>query len=238
VQVSDHTESSPGANLLFNGPPLGDARLVDINGHHAVVGTRLNSGLSYDQQTMFLSAPDQNVQWLEPANTGVIVSAVGLSEDEVLTIARGLRSVDRTEWERLLATAPGRIAVTPPTVAAGPEPTFTGEEAAIADVFHTWVSRPDVDTTVTILEDGDALRDTIDQVRIQNPGSADHSATVSAVTMIDDTHALVTFSILTDGQVALADQQGAAIKIDGSWKVSRATYCATISHGAVRCPAG
>jgi hypothetical protein len=222
---------------LFNGSPFGDARLVDVNGHHAVVGAPLNSGLSYDQQTMFLSAADQNVQWLEPANTAVTVSAVGLSEDDLFAIARGLRTVDRSEWERLLVTAPGRIGVAPVTP-SGPEPTFTGDEGVIADVFRTWVSRPDVDTTVSILEDGDALRGTIEQVRTQDPGSADHTARVDAVQLVDDTHARVTFSIFTGSNLTLGNQQGAAVKVDGTWRVSRATYCATISLGTVRCPPG
>jgi hypothetical protein len=238
VHIADHSDDTPGANLVLPGN-----RLVDVSGRHAVVGAHVNSGVSYDQQTQFLDAADQNVQFLEPANTLVTVRAVGLSEDDVLAIARALETVDRSAWERLLASAPGPatpgpvgpVLTSPPPA---PEPTFTGDEAAIVDVFHTWVSRPDVDTTVSILEDGDALRDTIEQVRLQNVGAGDHSSTVSAVSMIDDAHALVTFSILTNGQLTLANQQGAAIKIDGSWRVSRATYCATIGLGAVKCPPG
>jgi hypothetical protein len=49
---------------------------------------------------------------------------------------------------------------------------------------------------------------------------------------------LVTFSILTNGAMTLANQRGSAVKIDGTWHVSRATYCATVGLGVVQCPAG
>jgi hypothetical protein len=236
VHLGEHSDYTPGSNLLPSGAPPGEKRVVDVNGHHAVVGAQLNSGLSYDQQTLFLSAADQYVQWLEPANTLVTVSAVGLSEADVLAIARGLRTVDRNDWERLLATAPGRNGAVP-LDSSGPEPAFTGEEGAIADVFRLWVSGPDIDTTVSLLEDGEALRDTIGQVRAQNPDAQNHTARVDAVRLIDDTHALVTFSISTNGGgVSLLGQQGGAVKIDGTWHVNRSTYCSLISLGGTTCP--
>jgi hypothetical protein len=234
VHVDDDSEQPPGTALLSN---IGDPTLIAFAGHHAVVSSQLNAGLTYDQQSSFLQAADQYVQWLAPANTRVTVAGLGLSEAEVLAIAQGMRTVDRTGWEQFLVQAPGRVGA-PPADLSVPEPEFTGDEAAIADVFRTWVSRPDVDTTVSILEDGEALRDTIDQVRTRNPGSENHSARVDAVRLVDDTHALVTFSILTGESLTLGNQQGAAVKIDGTWHVSRATYCATVSLGAVSCPPG
>lgn len=231
VQIDDDSAQPPGTSLLSN---IGDAKLVEFAGHHAVVSSQLNAGLIYDQQSAFLQGADQYLQWLAPANTRVTVVGLGLSEAEVLAIAQGLRTVDRTGWEQFLVQAPGRVGA-PPADVSLPEPEFSGEAAAIADVFHTWVSRPDVETTVSILEDGEALRDTIEQVRTE-PGSENHSARVDAVQLVDDAHALVTFSIFTGESLTLGNQQGAAVKIDGTWRVSRATYCATISLGTVSCP--
>jgi hypothetical protein len=240
VFIEDHSERSPGSNLLVTGGPFGDRRIVDVNGRHAVLGSQMDGGIVFNQQTQFLAEGDRTVQWLEPGNTRVMLVTVGLSEDEVLAVARGLRTVDASEWQQLHVTTPGPTDTAPPVTAAPstPEPEFTGEEAAIADVFHRWVSRPDVDSTVAILEDGEALRDTIEQVRTRNPGSDNHSARVDAVQLVDDTHASVTFSILTGGSLTLANQNGTAVKIDGTWHVSRATYCATVGMGVVQCPPG
>jgi hypothetical protein len=237
VFVADHAQQSPGANLLTSGAGLLDRRVVDVNGRHAVLGSQINSGIVLGTQTAFLGSADENIQWLAPGNTLVTLVATGLREDEVLAIARGLLAVDSTLWEQFHVVAPGRIGAAPVDPSA-PEPELTGEDAAIADVFRTWVSAPAVDTTVSILEDGDALRDTIEQVRAQNPGSAGHTARVDAVQLVDASHALVTFSIFSNGNLTLGNQQGGAVKIDGTWHVSRATYCSTISLGAVQCPPG
>ncbi len=132
VRVVDGTQAPPGASLS---PFFGD-RLVEVRGHHAVVGPRLASaGLVSDQQTAFLQSANQFVQWLEPGNVRVTVSGVGLSEDEVLAVAEGLRAVDAEQWEQLLVQAPGRSGAAPSGSTETP-PTFTGEQAQIADAYR------------------------------------------------------------------------------------------------------
>jgi hypothetical protein len=120
-----------------------------------------------------------------------------------------------------------------------PQSQYEGEEAAIAEVFRTWISGPGVDATVPLIEDGDGLRDAISQVPAGPEGARKHSARVDVVRLVDDTYALVTFSILDEnGNVVLGNQQGGAVKIDGNWRVSRATYCALVAQGGIQCPPG
>jgi len=54
--------------------------------------------------------------------------------------------------------------------------------------------------------------------------------------MVDNTHAQVIYSILSHGSVVLPNQRGGAVKIDGSWKMSRAGYCALVAQGGIQCP--
>lgn len=236
VHVADHTQFAPGANLTPPPGPFGDNRIVDVNGRHAVVGARMNTGVGFDLQTGFLGNPDHTVQWLAPGNTLVTVIAKGLSEADALAIARGLRAVDPSEWARVHAAAPGRVGATPADLSQ-PEPVFSGDEEQIAEVFRTFIGGPDLDTRVLLIEDGEALRETLSE-EPNGQGSQSYSARVDRVQLVDDTHAVVTYSLVANGSVLLSTQQGEAVKVDGTWKMSRASYCALVARGGITCPPG
>jgi hypothetical protein len=237
VYIVDDSEMPPGLNLMPV-PSIGgerDPHLVEVRGHHAVATRQLMSSMGFDQQTLFLRGADQNLQWLEPANVMVTVNGVGLSEDELLKIANDLEVVDRSGWEHLLVQAPG-LGTGGTASPTEPEPVLEGDERAAADAFHTWISPGDLEQLVTRIEDGDALRDVLAESQTHVDPAATYEARVHEVRLVDPDHALVTFSLLRDGAALLANQQGVAVRIDGRWVVSRATYCAIVAMGGVSCP--
>lgn len=68
-----------------------------------------------------------------------------------------------------------------------------------------------------------------------NPQAQSTTATVSAVEIVDATHANVTYTLLMGGAPALPDQNGQAVKDGDRWKVAAMTFCAlaTLQGGEV-----
>ncbi len=90
-------------------------------------------------------------------------------------------------------------------------------------------NHPDDDTRV-IVEDGDALLDVIHQGLAQHsPADLEkYSGAVSAVRMLDVDHAEVQYTLLFDGRSQFGVRTGVAVRLDGSWRVSRATECSLL----------
>ncbi len=176
---------------------------------------------------------------------GVYNATTAAADCDLVGVASRITQVDGPTWSQTLANLddkvhqPDQATTTTPAPAPlsnSPEPQYNGEEATIANVFKTWISGPGVDATVPLLEDGEALRGALSQ-----PAPAlsaqPHSARIDAAHLVDNTHADVTFSILDqNGNAVLPNQQGAAVKIDGTWRVSRDTYCALVAKGGIQCP--
>ena len=197
-----------------------------------------NVGGTFGPQTQFLIGADITLTWLEPGNVMVKVIGVGLSEDEVLRIGRGLRVVDDAGWDELLVQAPGRVGV-PRSVRPGAAPTFTGEASLVADAFYSWLDATNgktADELAAGIEDGDQLRETFAAVQAGSASLGVLSARVDAVRLVSSERALVTFSILANGSPKLGDQQGGAVRVNGRWVVSQATYCGVVALVGVSCP--
>jgi hypothetical protein len=245
IRLADAVDRSPGAALSDVGPSSigADPHIVGVRGHHAVV-TRiaLNGGGTYSPQTMFMIGANQVVEWREPKGVSVTVSGVGLSEAEVLAVARDLEATDLTGWTALVAQAPGR------TGGFGSAPStqtlFKGEEGAVAQAFHDWIDRiGKPGATTADIEGGqtapgsDGLAQTFADLFSSPALPPRLSVDVTGVRIVQPDRALVRFSILSNGQPKLSDQQGGAVKIDGRWRVSRSTFCSVIALVNVRCPA-
>ncbi len=142
--------------------------------------------------------------------------------------------------ETTTTAAPTTTAPAPTTTAASPPapptdggatattagPTFTGDEALIADNWTKLFdgSLPAADKAA-LLENGDQYTKEI-EAQAASPITKAATAAVSAVTMTSDTTADVIYSLLLSGQVALPDQKGQAVLQDGVWKVSAQTFLA------------
>lgn len=120
-----------------------------------------------------------------------------------------------------------------------PPPDFQGEEAAIAQMMTTWASGPGVDATVKLIEDGEALRGTITAVDAspQVQAARDPGIRIHSIELVGEDHAILTFDLLLGTDVSVGGLTGATVKIDGSWRLSRDTYCRIAQYVQVTCPA-
>jgi WD40 repeat protein len=126
-----------------------------------------------------------------------------------------------------------------PTTTTAPVPDFAGEKAAIERMIKDWGSRLGVDATVALVEDGEALRTTIAAVNASSQVQAarDPGTRIHSIELVGDDRAIVTFDILQGNNVTLGNQTGVAVKVDGSWRLSRDTYCRIALYVQVTCPA-
>jgi hypothetical protein len=137
-------------------------------------------------------------------------------------------------------TLPATNAVPLPTTTAPPFVPATSDEQEISDLFVGWLrNHPDDETRATV-EDGDALLGAIHQGLAQHSEAdlARYSGVVNAIRSIDADHASVDYTLLFAGQPQFGVRTGTAVRIDGTWKVSRDTECALLSLGGITCPAG
>lgn len=65
---------------------------------------------------------------------------------------------------------------------------------------------------------------------------AKYSGRVDSIELVDSRHANVRYTILWDGTPQYAFQPGQAIKLDGTWMVTRDTVCALLKYGGITCP--
>ena len=82
-----------------------------------------------------------------------------------------------------------------------------------------------------LLEHGASYHDALVQ-RSTDPLQKQASAKVKAVELTAPDQASVTYDVLLNGQVALPDVPGVAVREQGVWKVSGNSFCALVTLGA------
>jgi hypothetical protein len=111
-------------------------------------------------------------------------------------------------------------------------------ENAIRTAFLGWMNAQPHDQIGEYVEDHASILESLRQGMAQHSsgGLAKYSGRVESVQILDATHAAVRYTILLDDNPQFANQPGAAIKIDGVWKVSRDTVCNLLTFGGITCP--
>ncbi len=111
------------------------------------------------------------------------------------------------------------------------------EENAVRSAFLGWIDTKPRDAVGRYVEDFGEIKQAILAAASRAPLPLDqYSGRVDSVRLIDATHAVVVYDFLNRGRVVVPDLPGRAIKIDGVWKVSRATVCAALAIGGTHCP--
>jgi hypothetical protein len=130
-----------------------------------------------------------------------------------------------------VTTAPATT--TPPPADASPD------ELAIRDVYMHLIGQVPRDALDAYVEDFASIADSWRAGMAQNSEDTMQRYTmrIDSVTMTDDTHADVRYSLLYDARPAYPDQAGGAVKIDGRWYITRETVCSLLTHGGITCPA-
>jgi hypothetical protein len=123
----------------------------------------------------------------------------------------------------------------------GPPP--EDEEAALQAIFVAFQNSMEVGAdgrTLINVEDGAALADCAEQVRIRSASIAPQvSQTIDRIKFLDATTAVVWLTTLLNGRPphpGLFRRECRAVLVDGRWKVSRESMCASWAFGGVHCP--
>jgi hypothetical protein len=124
-------------------------------------------------------------------------------------------------------TAAPAATAEPTTSSPSPSPTFD-EAAAEAELRTNWESFFDgtvpQESKPALVERGEELGEAL-ALAAQDPNAGASAATVQDVSFVGPTEAMVTYDILSGGQVVLAGAQGKGVEEDGTWKVSAQTFC-------------
>ena len=111
---------------------------------------------------------------------------------------------------------------------------------AVADAFLNSMEVGADGRTLINVEDGAALADCAEQVRIRNAAIAPQvTQTIDHIKFLDATTAAVWLTTLLNGQPphpGLFQRECRAVFIDGRWKVSRDSMCASWRFGGIECP--
>ena len=151
-------------------------------------------------------------------------------------------------------TAPPPTTTLPPTTttSAPPEtmPPITASDAPPASIVPG--EDPDVDAVVaaftmaldsttdyaasaSFIEASEDLEETVMDYMAQGDAFGGVGVLPTAVSVNGDV-ATVTYTLLFGGSPAYSDQKAEALRIDGVWKVSRASFCGLMRSARVGCP--
>ena len=123
--------------------------------------------------------------------------------------------------------------------AAAPTTVFD-RASAMADIKEMWTTQfngaQTVDGAVGLIENGPTYRDAIQQQEESGATNA-LSVAVKDVQLTNNTLATVTYDIVINGNVALANTKGNATFVDGKWKVSEQHFCVLLNLGNIHPPA-
>jgi hypothetical protein len=150
------------------------------------------------------------------------------------------RSAALAAFLALLATAVAACGSPSATTTSSPSPKHSSSAAITAVIKADWEKVfasssdycPKPSSTdgyfpaaqkVTLLENGQQFAATIEALA-QSPLAKSTAAEVSAVNITSPTTATVTYSILLDKRLALANQTGQALRQGGLWKVSAQSF--------------
>ena len=168
------------------------------------------------------------------ARRGLLVPALGLA----LTAAMTACSSSSSSSSSSVAASPTSAAaspsaspsVAPTTAAATPAASTeaTSGAAATAAIKKNWVAFFNPKTSVAakeaILQNGSKFEALL-KSQASNPTAATASASVQSVKITSPTGATVDYTILVSGSPVLKGQKGTAVYQDGTWKVSKTSFC-------------
>jgi hypothetical protein len=123
---------------------------------------------------------------------------------------------------------------TSPAAAAPTAP--ADEAAAAAEVKKNWTAfffyKTPRAKQISLLENGDQLGPAIKfAARLQAKQSLEQNVKVKEVSFTSEEHATVQYALRNGTTELLPAAQGDAVLVDGTWKVSQATFCTLVELG-------
>ena len=132
----------------------------------------------------------------------------------------------------------GGSSSSPSTPSASATATAPADEAAAkAEItanwtkFYAYKTKPAV--TATLLQDGDQMGGALAFARQeQKQTHIKQQVQVKVITFTSPTTANVTYALLNGSTVLLPQASGQAVFVDGTWKVSKTSFCTLVQLGA------
>jgi len=166
------------------------------------------------------------------ARRGLLVPALGLALAAAMTACSSSSSSSSSSVAAAPSSAPA--SPTPVATTAAPSPSATASKqatsgaAAAAAIKQDWVTFFNPKTSVAakeaILENGSKYEALL-KSQASNPTAATASASVQSVKITSPTGATIDYTILVSGSPVLKGQKGTAVYQDGTWKVSKTSFC-------------
>jgi len=166
------------------------------------------------------------------ARRGLLVPALGLALTAAMTACSSSSSSSSSSVAAAPSSAPASPTPVATTPAASPSATAskqaTSGAAAAAAIKQDWVTFFNPNTSVAakeaILENGSKYEALL-KSQASNPTAATASASVQSVKITSPTGATIDYTILVSGSPVLKGQKGTAVYQDGTWKVSKTSFC-------------
>ena len=166
------------------------------------------------------------------ARRGLLVPALGLALTAAMTACSSSSSSSSSSVAAAPSSAPASPTPVATTPAASPSATAskqaTSGAAAAAAIKQDWVTFFNPKTSVAakeaILENGSKYEALL-KSQASNPTAATASASVQSVKITSPTGATIDYTILVSGSPVLKGQKGTAVYQDGTWKVSKISFC-------------
>jgi len=166
------------------------------------------------------------------ARRGLLVPALGLALTAAMTACSSSSSSSSSSVAAAPSSAPASPTPVATTPAASPSATASSQAtsgaAAMAAIKQNWVTFFNPKTSVAakeaILENGSKYEALL-KSQASNPTAATASASVQSVKITSPTGATIDYTILVSGSPVLKGQKGTAVYQDGTWKVSKTSFC-------------
>jgi len=166
------------------------------------------------------------------ARRGLLVPALGLALTAAMTACSSSSSSSSSSVAAAPSSAPASPTPVATTPAASPSATAskqaTSGAAAAAALQQVWGPFFNPKTSVAakeaILENGSKYEALL-KSQASNPTAATASASVQSVKITSPTGATIDYTILVSGSPVLKGQKGTAVYQDGTWKVSKTSFC-------------
>jgi hypothetical protein len=137
-----------------------------------------------------------------------------------------------------LTTTPAPPSVALPTITT--LPTFvpsTDDERAIQALVERWLGGDHTEESQrAVIEDAESILDALRQGLAQYPDRLPYyTGSLDALAFEGPDRASIRFTLYYKGQPAYT-RDGDVVRVDGQWKVTRATECAFLAQGGIACP--
>lgn len=173
------------------------------------------------------------------AGHGIPETQVDLDAGAIRAAAAAAESL----WEEHPSPSTALFPLPPYGVVFAPDPAPTGrvpsdEETARRAIEAAFAGMQELrDDEMVNVDGGARLGPTLRDLHQRFGGTARAAVhPVERVVFVSDTEAAVWFSVWLGASPYLPTHRGAAVFVDGRWKVSRATFCALLGRVGVACP--